>query len=408
MRGKRASKKQNSAKKKKRNRRMLVFGRVRPLGFGAESTVFPAAIKIKNDPGDAKREYTMHRMCASAYVVPVEYLEIARAIVMPAATMDLFAFLESSATIEPDELWRIVRHMSAAVAAVHRAHVVHRDVKLENFMCFEEPCGDWSDEADDDEEADRREEGEADDEEAGEADRREEDESVEAGEADRREEDEADEADRREEGEADEADRMEEGESVESDDEEEEEPKAPKAPEEEPQKAPEEADRREADRREPNAPKEPKAPNAVRPNAVRQISSTRMVVKLTDFGFATKLEEGTKLTATQGTRVGTIPYVAPEIVDFAPYDAKADVWSLGVCVFMVLTKCAPFSVCCGVSGYKSYVRHGTFAKGVQKRWSERSKSLSGKQRAVVTRALTVDQDKRASSKAISRAATRCI
>jgi serine/threonine protein kinase len=133
-----------------------------------------------------------------------------------------------------------------------------------------------------------------------------------------------------------------------------------------------------------------------------------MVVKLTDFGFATKLEEGAKLTATQGTRVGTIPYVAPEIVDFAPYDAKADVWSLGVCVFMVLTKCAPFSVCCGVSGYKSYVRYGTFAKGVQKRWSERSKSLSGKQRAVVTRALTVDQDKRASSKAISRAATRCI
>jgi serine/threonine protein kinase len=348
---------------------MLVFGRVKPLGFGAESTVFPAAIKIKNDPGDAKREYTMHRMCASAYVVPVEYLEIARAIVMPAATMDLFAFLESNATIEPDELWRIVRHMSAAVAAVHRACVVHRDVKLENFMVFEEPCGDLDDE-----------------------------------ESDRRNQDESDEAD-----EADEADRMEEGEAGESDDEEE---------EEEPQKAPEEADRREEDRREEDrreadrrtqgeeqkAPQE--APKA--PNAVRQISSTRMVVKLTDFGFATKLEEGTKLTATQGTRVGTIPYVAPEIVDFAPYDAKADVWSLGVCVFMVLTKCAPFSVCCGVSGYKSYVRYGTFAKGVQKRWSERSKGLSGKQRAVVTRALTVDQDKRASSKAISRAATRCI
>jgi serine/threonine protein kinase len=385
---------------------MLVFGRVKPLGFGAESTVFPAAIKIKNDPGDAKREYTMHRMCASAYVVPVEYLEIARAIVMPAATMDLFAFLETNATIEPDELWRIVRHMSAAVAAVHRACVVHRDVKLENFMCFEEPCGESDDEeageADDDE-ADRREEGEADDEEAGEAD------DEQAGEADRREEDEPVEADRMEEGGAGEAD--------ESDDEEEEEPNAPKAPEEEPQKAPEEEDRREEDRSEedrrnqgeaPKAPKAPKAPNAVRTNAVRQISSTRMVVKLTDFGFATKLEEGAKLTATQGTRVGTIPYVAPEIVDFAPYDAKADVWSLGVCVFMVLTKCAPFSVCCGVSGYKSYVRYGTFAKGVQKRWSERSKSLSGKQRAVVTRALTVDQDKRASSKAISRAATRCI
>jgi serine/threonine protein kinase len=317
---------------------MLVFGRVKPLGFGAESTVFPAAIKIKNDPGDAKREYTMHRMCASAYVVPVEYLEIARAIVMPAATMDLFAFLESNATIEPDELWRIVRHMSAAVAAVHRACVVHRDVKLENFMCFEEPCGDW---------------------------------------ADRREEDESDEADDEE---ADEAD----------DYEEEEEPKAP-------QKAPEEADRREEDRRnqgeEPKEQKEPKAQKAV-----RQISSTRMVVKLTDFGFATKLEEGTKLTATQGTRVGTIPYVAPEIVAFAPYDAKADVWSLGVCVFMLLTKCAPFDP----------PNYGTFAKGAQKRWSGRSKVLTEPQRAVVARSLVVDQDKRASSRAISRATIRCI
>jgi serine/threonine protein kinase len=397
---------------------MLVFGRVRPLGFGAESTVFPAAIKIKNDPGDAKREYTMHRMCASAYVVPVEYLEIARAIVMPAATMDLFAFLESNATIEPGELWRIVRHMSAAVAAVHRACVVHRDVKLENFMCFEEPCGE-SDESGD-EEADDEEEGEAE-------------------ESDRRKQGEADEADRMEEGEA--------GEAGESDDEEEEE-----APEEEPQKAPEEADRREEDRREedrreedrreedrreedrreadrreadrreedrreedrrnqgeePKEPKAPKAPNAVRPNAVRpnavrpnavrQISSTRMVVKLTDFGFATKLEEGTKLTATQGTRVGSIPYVAPEIVAFAPYDAKADVWSLGVCVFMLLTKCAPFDP----------PNYGTLSKGAQKRWSGRSKVLTEPQRAVVARSLVVDQDKRASSRAISRATIRCI
>ena len=304
---------------------MLVFGRVKPLGFGAESTVFPAAIKIKNNPCDAKREYTMQRTCASAYVVPVEYLEVARAIVMPAATMDLFAFLDSNGTIEPGELWRIVRHMSAAVAAVHRQCVVHRDVKLENFMCFDEPCGDW---------ADRRNQGESDDEE---------------------------------------------------------EEEAPEAP----QKAPEEA------------PEAPKAPEEEPQKAVRTISSTRMVVKLTDFGFATKLEEGTKLTAMNGTRVGTVPYVAPEIVDFAPYDAKADVWSLGVCVFMVLMKCAPFSVSCGVSGYESYVRYGTFAKGVQKRWSERSEGLTETQRAVVTRALTVDQDKRASSRAISRAAVRC-
>jgi hypothetical protein len=67
-------------------------------------------------------------------------------------------------------------------------------------------------------------------------------------------------------------------------------------------------------------------------------------------------------------------------------------------VFMLLTKCAPFDP----------PNYGTFAKGAQKRWSGRSKGLTEPQRAVVARSLVVDQDKRASSRAISRAATRCI
>jgi serine/threonine protein kinase len=310
---------------------MLVFGRAKPMQRGAESTVFPAAVKIKNDPGDAHREYTIQRMCASAYVVPVEYLELSRAIVMPAATMDLFAFLESKETIEPGELWGIVRHMSAAVAAVHRNSVVHRDVKLENFLCFDEPCGDWDDESGND-----------------------------GGESDEEKE------------------------------------KEEKEEEKEKEKEKEGAEEEGAEKKE----KEEEAAPLV-PLAVKTVRSTRMVVKLTDFGFATKLEEGSKLSASEGARVGSVQYVAPEIVDFAQYDAKADVWSLGVCVFMMLTKCAPFGVSCCVSRYE------TFAPRAQKRWSERSKDLTEPQRGLVARSLTVDQDKRASSRAISRAAARC-
>ena len=306
-------------KKKTPKKRMRAFGRAKPIEWGSESFVFPAAIKLKYKPDDAKREYEMQRMCASAYVVPVEYLEIARAIVMPAATMDLFAFLDSKERIEPAELWRIVRQMSAAVAAVHRKSVVHRDVKLENFLCFDEPCGDFDDWDDEAEETDETGEKEEEKEE-----------------------------------------------------------------------------------------KENEALGAHEALGPRTISSTRMVVRLTDFGYATKLEEGRKLSARAGTRVGSVEYIAPEIAAFEQYDAKADVWSFGVCVFMMLTKCAPFERFERFErfAFECYEHYGNFEKCAQKQWNKRSKELTGAQRAVVTRSLTVDQDRRASSADISRTAMR--
>lgn len=327
---------------------MRAFGRVKPIQWGTESFVFPAAIKLKNDPGDAKREYEMQRMCASAYVVPVEYLEIAHAIVMPAATMDLFAFLDSKERIEPAELWRIVRQMSAAVAAVHRKSVVHRDVKPENFLCFDEPCGDFDDWDDESDETGGDCGGEK---------------------------------------------------------------------EEEEKKEKEEKKETEEEKKEKEEEKENEARGELGALGPRTISSTRMVVRLTDFGYATKLEEGRKLSARAGTRVGSVEYIAPEIAAFEQYDAKADVWSLGVCVFMLLTKCAPFEASSLVSGFERFERferfafecyehYGNFEKCAQKQWNKRSKELTGAQRAVVTRSLTVDQDRRASSADISRTAMR--
>ena len=157
--------------------------------------------------------------------------------------------------------------------------------------------------------------------------------------------------------------------------------------------------------------KEEKENDARGAHGPRTISSTRMVVRLTDFGYATKLEEGRKLSARAGTRVGSVEYIAPEIAAFEQYDAKADVWSLGVCVFMLLTKCAPFECYERFErferfAFECYEHYGNFAKCAQKQWNKRSKELTGAQRAVVTRSLTVDQDRRASSADISRTAMR--
>lgn len=56
-------------------------------------------------------------------------------------------------------------------------------------------------------------------------------------------------------------------------------------------------------------------------------------VKLVDFGFATRIAPGAKLTET----VGTLQYVAPEVLLGHAYDEKVDIWSLGTVVYTLLT-----------------------------------------------------------------------
>ncbi|MEM0970813.1 MAG: serine/threonine-protein kinase, partial [Verrucomicrobiota bacterium] len=62
-------------------------------------------------------------------------------------------------------------------------------------------------------------------------------------------------------------------------------------------------------------------------------------VKITDFGIATYLEDlpaATRLTLT-GTAVGTLGYMAPEQFDGGLGDARADIYSLGVVLYEMLT-----------------------------------------------------------------------
>jgi len=60
-------------------------------------------------------------------------------------------------------------------------------------------------------------------------------------------------------------------------------------------------------------------------------------LKLIDFGFAKFWDRSTRMTQA----CGSVHYVAPEVLRKS-YDEKADVWSLGVIVYMLLTGCPPF------------------------------------------------------------------
>lgn len=61
-------------------------------------------------------------------------------------------------------------------------------------------------------------------------------------------------------------------------------------------------------------------------------------VKIADFGFAKKVYEKNTLT----TQCGTPGYVAPEILEGTPYDERADMWSVGVILYILLGGYPPF------------------------------------------------------------------
>lgn len=61
-------------------------------------------------------------------------------------------------------------------------------------------------------------------------------------------------------------------------------------------------------------------------------------IKIADFGFAKKCFAPNSLT----TQCGTPGYVAPEILEGIPYDTKADMWSLGVIMYILLGGYPPF------------------------------------------------------------------
>src|SRR3569832_3000670 len=64
-------------------------------------------------------------------------------------------------------------------------------------------------------------------------------------------------------------------------------------------------------------------------------------VKLTDFGVARNQDSG-EATRTQGSMVGTLKYMAPEQVQGQKIDSRADLFSVGVVLYQLLTDKRPF------------------------------------------------------------------
>ena len=85
-------------------------------------------------------------------------------------------------------------------------------------------------------------------------------------------------------------------------------------------------------------------------NIVRR--TTDGVVKLVDFGLAKHMHEPTTLTET-GYALGTSYYVAPEVIEGAPSDARSDLFALGVSMYEALTGRRPFA---GVVPYQIFKR----------------------------------------------------
>ena len=67
-------------------------------------------------------------------------------------------------------------------------------------------------------------------------------------------------------------------------------------------------------------------------------------MKVVDFGIAKLVGMDDAPAATQETRgiVGTVPYTSPERLKGEPYDARTDVFSVGVTVFEMLAGVLPF------------------------------------------------------------------
>ncbi len=60
-------------------------------------------------------------------------------------------------------------------------------------------------------------------------------------------------------------------------------------------------------------------------------------IKVADFGLAKAVSADTQHTATQGVLIGTVSYLAPELVVDGTADARADVYAAGVLLYELLT-----------------------------------------------------------------------
>ncbi|XP_042510532.1 serine/threonine-protein kinase ATG1c-like isoform X2 [Macadamia integrifolia] len=74
-------------------------------------------------------------------------------------------------------------------------------------------------------------------------------------------------------------------------------------------------------------------------NLLLSTNDNHSVLKIADFGFARSLQP----RGLAETLCGSPLYMAPEIMQFQKYDAKADLWSVGAILFQLVTGKTPFT-----------------------------------------------------------------
>merc|ERR1719491_2156580 len=107
-------------------------------------------------------------------------------------------------------------------------------------------------------------------------------------------------------------------------------------------------------------------------------------IKIADFGFAKRVIQPKSLT----TQCGTPGYVASEILEGKPYDTKADMWSIGVIVYILLGGYPPFIE----SNQRTLFRK--IRKGQYEFHEEYWGKVSDDAKDLIRNLLTVDPDER--------------
>jgi calcium/calmodulin-dependent protein kinase I len=119
-------------------------------------------------------------------------------------------------------------------------------------------------------------------------------------------------------------------------------------------------------------------------NVKSQSESDDSDIKIADFGFAKKVKKPKSLT----TQCGTPGYVAPEILEGKAYDTQADMWSLGIIVYILLGGYPPFIEQNQRELFRK-IRKGQY-EFHEEYWGQVSDDAKGLIRSL----LTVDPDKR--------------
>lgn len=73
-------------------------------------------------------------------------------------------------------------------------------------------------------------------------------------------------------------------------------------------------------------------------NIMLSDKSAHPIIKLIDFGLAQRLRQGEEFRSTSGTP----QYIAPEVISCEPLSAAADMWSIGVITYILLSGLSPF------------------------------------------------------------------